>query len=150
VWGIVAVAVLMAYGSSFRGTLVHAFEAFGKSAVVAWPGQTSEQAGGGRAGKRVPLEEEGPEAGRQGSPLVKHSSLETVRRFSISYGDRMANAAVRGVYPEYGQIRNEVAGDGRWLSPEDFLERRRMIFLGGRLREKLFGGRPAVGENVQV
>ncbi len=51
VWGIVAVSVLMAYGSGFRAVLVRAFDAFGKSAVVAWPGQTSEQAGGSaRAG----------------------------------------------------------------------------------------------------
>jgi putative ABC transport system permease protein len=150
VWGIVAVAVLMSYGSGFRGTLVRGFEAFGKSAVVAWPGQTSEQAGGERAGKRIRFEREDLEAVRQECPLVKHVSLETVRRYSVSYGDRFANAAIRGVYPEYGQIRNEVAGDGRWISPEDFLERRRVIFLGGRLREKLFGGRPAVGETVQV
>ena len=33
--------------------LVGAFEAFGKSAVIAWPGQTSEQAGGERAGKKI-------------------------------------------------------------------------------------------------
>jgi putative ABC transport system permease protein len=53
VWGIVAVTVLMAYGSGFRGALVRGFEAFGRSAVVCWPGQTSEQAGGERA--RRPL-----------------------------------------------------------------------------------------------
>ncbi len=53
VWGIVAVTVLLAYGAGFRGILVHAFDAFGRSAVVAWPGQTSEQAGGERAGRRV-------------------------------------------------------------------------------------------------
>jgi putative ABC transport system permease protein len=69
---------------------------------------------------------------------------------SISYGDRLANTAIRGVYPEYGEIRNEVPGDGRWISPEDFLERRKVVFLGGRLREKLFGGRPAVGETVLI
>ena len=32
VWGIVAVTLLIAYGSGFRFVLVHAFEAFGKSA----------------------------------------------------------------------------------------------------------------------
>ena len=53
VWGIVAVTVLLAYGSGFRAILTHAFDAFGKSAVVAWPGQTSEQAGGERAGPRA-------------------------------------------------------------------------------------------------
>jgi putative ABC transport system permease protein len=57
---------------------------------------------------------------------------------------------VRGVCPEYGEMRNEVAAEGRWLNSLDELERRRVIFLGNRLREKLFSGRPAVGETVQV
>jgi putative ABC transport system permease protein len=150
VWGIVAVAVLMAYGSGFRGALVRGFEAFGKSAVVAWPGQTSEQAGGERAGRPIRFEKEDLDAVRAEATMVKLSSLETVRWLAITYGDRVISTATRGVYPEYGEIRNEVAGQGRWISAEDFVERRRVIFLGGRAREKLFGGRPAVGETVKV
>ena len=42
VWGIATVTLLIAYGSSFRGVLVHGFDAFGKSVVVCWPQQTSE------------------------------------------------------------------------------------------------------------
>ena len=150
VWGIVAVTVLMAYGGGFRAALVRGFEAFGKSAVVAWPGQTSEQAGGERAGRPIRFEKADLEAVQAEATLVKQVSLETVRWLALSYGDRLVTPAVRGVYPEYGQIRNEVAGEGRWISPEDFVERRRVIFLGGRVREKLFGGRPAVGEAVKV
>jgi putative ABC transport system permease protein len=150
VWGIVAVTVLMAYGSGFRAALVRGFDAFGKSAVVAWPGQTSEQAGGERAGRTIRFEKEDLEAVRAEATMVKLTSLETVRWLAISYGDRFINTATRGVYPEYGEIRNEVPGEGRWISPEDFVERRRVIFLGGRAREKLFGGRPAVGETVKV
>jgi len=48
VWGIASVTLLMAYGSSFRGVLMHSFEAFGRGAVIGWPGTTSEQAGGER------------------------------------------------------------------------------------------------------
>ncbi len=150
VWGVVAVSVLIAYGASFRGVLVRAFEAFGKSAVVCWPNQTSEQAGGERAGKRIRFEKEDMELVRQEATLVKQVSLETARWLSISYGDRMANTAIRGVYPEYGEIRNEVPSEGRWISSEDMLERRRVVFLGGRLRQQLFGGRPAVGETVLI
>jgi putative ABC transport system permease protein len=150
VWGIVAVTILMAYGHGFRGVLVAGFDAFGKSAVVGWPGQTSEQAGGERAGRPIRLEKEDLEVVRAEATMVKLASLETVNWLSISYGDRMSNTAIRGVYPEYGEIRNEVPGDGRWISPEDFLERRRVVFLGGRQREKLFGGRPAVGETVLI
>jgi putative ABC transport system permease protein len=150
VWGIVAVTVLLAYGSGFRGVLTHAFDAFGRSAVVAWPGQTSEQAGGERAGRRVRFEKADRDTILGESSLVKSISMETVQWKQIAYGDRMANTAVRGVEPVYGEIRNEVPSDGRWLSPEDFVERRRVAFLGSQLRKKLFAGRPAIGETIGI
>ena len=150
VWGVVAVSVLLAYGSGFRDVLVRSFEAFGKSAVVCWPGQTSEQAGGERAGRRVRFEKADLEAIRQEANLVRLVSLETVRWLAVSYGDRLVNTAVRGVYPEYGEIRNEAPSEGRWINHEDLLERRRVVFLGGRLRRQLFAGRPAIGETVLI
>jgi len=84
------------------------------------------------------------------STLVKDISMETVQWRQIAYGDRMANTAVRGVEPVYGEIRNEAPSDGRWLSPEDFVERRRVAFIGSELRKKLFAGRPAVGETIHI
>ena len=60
VWGIATVTLLIAYGSSFRGVLVHGFDAFGKSVVICWPQQTSEQPGGQRAGKKVVIEYSSP------------------------------------------------------------------------------------------
>ena len=150
VWGIVAVTLLIAYGSGFRGVLVHAFEAFGKSAVVCWPGQTSEQPGGQRAGKRVRFEQEDLEKVRQEATLVKIACLESVRTLSIAHGGQLVNTAIRGVCPEYGEMRNEVPSEGRWINSSDEVEHRRVAFIGGRVREQLFGGRPAVGEEVQI
>src|SRR5438270_4941624 len=151
VWGIATVTLLIAYGSSFRSILVHGFDAFGKSVVICWPQQTSEQPGGQRAGKKVVLEKADVDMVKATAPLVKYVCLETVRRPAIAYGDRLVGTSpVRGVCPEYGEMRNEVPSEGRWLNAEDELERRRVIFLGGRLKEELFSGRPAVGETVQV
>jgi len=151
VWGIATVTLLIAYGNSFRSVLVNGFNAFGKGAVVCWPQQTSEQPGGQRAGKKVVLEKEDVDMIKESAPLVKHACLETVKRPGIAYGDRMVGTApARGVCPEYGEMRNEVAAEGRWINSLDELERRRVIFLGNRLREKLFSGRPAVGEMVLV
>jgi len=150
VWGIAAVALLIAYGRSLRSVVVAAFNAFGKGAVICWPMQTSEQAGGERAGKHVLFEKEDVEAIHQEAVLVRTICMETVRWLPIAYGDRMANTAIRGVCPEYGEMRNEVPSQGRWISPEDELERRRVVFIGYRLREKIFAGRPAVGETVRI
>src|SRR6266850_8096733 len=53
-WGIISVVVLLAYGNGFRGALDAGFRgAFSDGTVVVFPGQTSLQAGGERAGKRV-------------------------------------------------------------------------------------------------
>ena len=151
VWGIATVTLLIAYGSSFRHILVSGFDAFGKSVVICWPQQTSEQPGGQRAGQKVVLENQDLEMVEATAPLVKHVCLETVRRPGISYEDRMVGtAAIRGVCPEYGEMRNEVPAEGRWISSSDEIERRRVCFLGGRVREQLFSGRPAVGEEVAI
>ena len=151
VWGISTVTLLIAYGSSFRTILVNGFDAFGKSVVICWPQQTSEQPGGQRAGKKVVLEQADLDLVKQTATLVKNACLETVNRPGIAYGERLAGtAAIRGVCPEYGEMRNEVPGEGRWIDASDFLERRRVAFLGGRIREQLFSGRPAVGETVLI
>src|ERR1051325_6243679 len=149
VWGIATVTLLIAYGNSFRSILLNGFDAFGKSVVICWPQQTSEQPGGQRAGKQVVLEQSDLQMVKDTAPLVKHVCLETVKRPGISYGDRMVGtAAIRGVCPEYGEMRNEVPSEGRWINASDEMERRRVCFLGGRVREQLFSGRPAVGETV--
>ncbi len=83
---------------------------------------------------------------------MKHACLETVHRPGIAYGDRMAGTApVRGVCPEYGDMRNEVP----CRRPLDQLARRtrtppRRFSSAARLREQLFSGRPAVGETVLI
>jgi putative ABC transport system permease protein len=151
VWGIATVTLLIAYGSSFRNILVSGFNAFGKSVVICWPQQTSEQPGGARAGKKVQFEKADIDMVKANAPLVKYACLETVHRPGIAYGDRMVGtAAIRGVCPEYGEMRNEVPSEGRWIDATDEIERRRVVFLGGRLREQLFSGRPAVGETVAI
>jgi len=151
VWGITTVTLLIAYGSSFRDVMVGGFNAFGKSTVICWPQQTSEQPGGQRAGRKVVFEQADLDLVKETAPLVKHACLETVRRPGIAYGDRMVGTApVRGVCAAYGEMRNEVPSEGRWINDSDVLERRRVVFLGGRIREQLFSGRPAVGEIVQI
>jgi putative ABC transport system permease protein len=149
-WGIVAVTLLLSYGSGFRNVLMYTFEVFGKGAVVCWPGTTSEQAGGERAGKAVRFEQEDADWVKAQSPLVKRVTLETVKFKGISHDERLSDTAIRGIYPEYGEMRNQVPIEGRWISHEDIAERRRVAFLGALLRKKLFSGTPAIGETVRI
>jgi putative ABC transport system permease protein len=150
IWGIVAVTLLLAYGSDFRRVLMSTFDVFGKDIILCWPGTTSEQAGGERAGKLVKFEQADVDQLRAGATLAKAICPETVKFLGISHDERSANTAIRGVCIEYGDMRNEIPSDGRWLTADDQINRRRVVFIGAILRKKLFAGMPAVGETVRI
>ena len=56
VWGLASVVILLAYGQGLGGSVIHAFMNMGNNVIVLWPGQTSLQAGGQRAGKKIEYE----------------------------------------------------------------------------------------------
>jgi len=150
VWGIVAVTMLLAYGSGFRRVLMYTFDSFGHDVIICWPGTTGEQAGGERAGQKVRLEQADVDALRATATLVKHVCPETVKFAALAHEERSASTAVRGVCEQYGEMRNEVPIAGRWLDTDDEVNRRRVVFLGAQMKKKLFAGLPAVGEPVTI
>ncbi|HMB27194.1 MAG TPA: ABC transporter permease [Blastocatellia bacterium] len=149
-WGIVAVVLLMAYGNGFHNAIMTGFRrAFSNGTVVVWNGQTSMQAGGERAGRRIRMKEADVEAIRQ-LGLIKYASPEYVRYLPLAYGMKQTTSAVRGVASEYQLMRSEIAEFGRFINDEDVEKERRVIFLGSEVARKLFGNAPAVGETVRV
>ncbi|MEI6670070.1 MAG: ABC transporter permease [Acidobacteriota bacterium] len=149
-WGIVTVASLMAYGNGFHNALIYGFSnAFTTGVAVIYGGQTSMQAGGERAGQRVFLKIEDVEPVRQ-LGLVKSVSPEIFESMPLSVGNRQTTAGVRGVAPEYGEMRSERPSDGRFINAEDVERRRRVAFLGTDVAQKLFGNSPSVGQMVRI
>jgi len=151
-WGIVSVVMLLAYGNGFHGALSRGFaNAFGSGVVILWPGQTSMQAGGERAGKPVRLTIDDAHAVAE-LPLVRFASPELVEDMNVAYQTKQSNYLVRGVSPEYGGMRSEypAPGQGRFLSAEDTQLRRRVAFIGSEVNRKLFGRANAVGQTIRL
>src|SRR6187397_1419244 len=142
-WGIISVVVLLAYGDGFRGALDAGFRgAFSDGTVVTFPGQTSLQAGGERAGKRVRVTpDDGMAIGEL--PLVKNVSPEFMQEFPVVYGSKQSSHLVRGVAASYGVMRAEKPqAGGRFLDEEDVRLRKRVAFIGTEVERKLLGGIP--------
>jgi len=149
-WGIVAVVLLMAYGSGFQRAIMYGFRnAFSPGTVLVASGQTSMQAGGERSGRRILLKQADVEAvGELGA--LKFVSPEYMQSVPITYGLRQTTAGVRGVSPEYAVMRSETAEFGRFLNQDDVENRRRVAFLGYEVARRLFSNIPAVGETIRV
>jgi putative ABC transport system permease protein len=149
-WGIVSVVVLLAYGEGFNQALVRGFKgAFGDGVTILFPGQTSLQAGGERAGRRIRLRIADAEAVGD-LPLVKAWSPEFMRDMPVTWGTRQGSYLARGVAPAYGVIRSQPAAAGRFVDEEDVRLQRRVVFLGSEVALKLFGSQPAVGQTVRL
>src|SRR5499426_1227744 len=150
-WGIISVVVLLAYGDGFRGALDAGFRgAFSDGTVVVWPGQTSLQAGGERAGKRIRVTADDVLAMAE-LPLVKTVSPEFMQEFPIVYGNKQSSHLIRGVAAAYGTMRSEKPqAGGRFLEEEDVRLRRRVAFIGTEVQRKLFGGIPPVGAAIHI
>ncbi len=149
-WGIVTVVILMAYGQGFRMALVVGFRnAVSDGTARLRGGQTSSQVGGERAGRRILLEEDDVEALRQ-LGTVKYVSPEYLESLPLVYGTRATTAGVRGVAPEYGLMRSETAGDGRFINAEDCEKHRRVAFVGTDVAKKLFSNIPPVGQTIRI
>src|SRR6266508_3844334 len=144
-----AISALIGHRTRAAMTMTGIRRAFSNGTVVVWNGQTSMQAGGERAGRRIRMKEGDVEAIRQ-LGLIKYASPEYVRYLPLAYGMKQTTSAVRGVASEYALMRSEIAEFGRFINDEDVEKERRVIFLGSEVARKLFGNAPAVGETVRV
>ena len=150
VWGLASVVLLLAYGQGLGNSVLHAFLNMGNNVIVLWPGQTSMQAGGQRAGKKVAYEYADIEAIREEVPLVRAVSAEIDRDFGYKVGTRVVSLNTRGVEIQYPQMRKLDLEEGRVFTETDFLQHNRVVILGYKAAEKVFQGAPAVGQAVSI
>ena len=149
-WGIVSVVMLLAYGQGFDAALLRGFQgAFSDGVTILFPGQTSMQAGGERAGRRLLLRMADAEAVGE-LPLVKSWSPEFMQDVPVVWDAKQVTARARGIAPCYGTLRTQPAASGRFIDAEDVRLQRRVVFLGSEIARRLFGNRPAVGETVRL
>jgi putative ABC transport system permease protein len=149
-WGIVSVVVLLAYGEGFNQALLRGFRgAFGDGVTIMFPGQTSLQAGGERAGRPVRFRLADAEAVGQ-IPLIAAWSPEFMRNQPLAWGPRQEVFMVRAVAPAYGAIRSQAPAMGRFIDAEDVRLRRRVVFIGSEVARRVFGNAPPLGQTVRI
>ena len=149
-WGVVSVVLLLAFGEGLGGSIIDAVSSLGNNVIVIWPGQTSMQAGGQRAGRKVHYEYEDVVAIRDEVSIIKAVSAESVTDFGLKIGTRVVSIQTRGVEFPYASLRKLVAAEGRNIEEAEFVNRRPVVLLGHEAARRLFQGAPAVGQTVLI
>lgn len=152
VWGTATLIILLAFGMGFRDHMSMEMRGLGEEIVILFGSRTTEAHEGFGIGRRIRLREDDAWALQQNIPDIVQIAPEYVTwQAVISRGTIRNSPQFTGVPVNYAEMRNIFAQEGgRWLNDRDMEERRRVVFIGDKLKELLFGDEEAVGQQVMV
>lgn len=145
-WGVGSLLLLVGLGEGFRSGQAKNLAQLGTDVMFLFPGRVPAVEGSTTAGRTYRITYQ--------DYLTIKSQAVRVRAISpiLSRGDIRAsseynNAAgqVTGVASNFNQIRWVPIQTGRWITPDDDAEARRVAVIGADMQKNLFAGRPAVG-----
>jgi putative ABC transport system permease protein len=152
-WGIATVVILLAFGSGFERAITLIFSSWGTDVIGAFPGRTSLQAGGAKAGTEVRLKLADVDYIRNEVPMVKGVTpiFDKQNGVTIQHDTRtFTNLFLTGVYPVFERIRGFGIATGRGLSEQDQLEHARVAVIGDEAKRRLFSGEQALGQSIRI
>jgi len=149
-WGIATVVLLLAYGEGFGRAIRNIWESYGATAIGIYPGRTSQQAGGNKAGSAVRFTNDDIEVVRNVVPLARHFSRIGEADATAQNGPRTFTFHIIGVDPAIANIWSLTVEEGRFLDEADTLSHSYNVVLGSEAKDKLFSGMAAVGESVRI
>lgn len=149
-WGIATVVLLLAYGEGFGRAIRNIWDSFGATAVGIYPGRTSQQAGGNKAGVQVRFTNEDIELMRNVVPLARHVSRIGEANGTVQNGSRAFSLHILGIDPPLWDIWALSVAEGRLLDEADNMSHSYAVVLGSEAKDKLFSGMSAIGESIRI
>ncbi len=152
VWGTAAVTLMLAFGQGLHGKLIASIKGLGENIVIAWPSRTSKAWDGLGRGRRIRVTDEDLEKVRREVPLITRLSGEySAWNLRFRVGRKVFLPGMSGTNAEFGVMRNlNPTTGGRFVDDADVSHRRRVVFLGDKLKSDLFGVDEAVGREVVI
>jgi putative ABC transport system permease protein len=152
-WGALAVVLLLAFGEGLKRTIRDGLLGAGERIFMIYGGSTSKSFGGLGEGRRIRLSEDDLALLLQSIPDIDRGTLSYGRwGAALQVGKLRTSSFVEGAGPEHAPTRHmEAAPGGRFLNQADVDQKRRVVFLGNDLADKLFGkGMSPIGKTVII
>jgi len=149
-WGIATVVLLLSYGNGFGHAIETIFQSFGATAVGVFPGRTSQQAGGNKAGVPIRFTNDDIDLLENNLPLCRHVVRESDKQSTVQNNNRSFTFQVMGIDPAIQEVWNLDISEGRFLNDADNMQHGVYAVIGSEARDKLFSGMPALGQDIRI
>jgi len=149
-WGIATVVLLLAYGAGFGQAIQNIFAQWGTYLIGVFPGRTSEQVGGSKAGIQVRLTQDDVDRLWATVPGVTHISPAMFRQVNVASDEHMYSWQINGYRAEIANVLKLDVDQGRFFTDQDDQDRAHVAVLGSEAKTRLFGGRYAIGQRIRL
>lgn len=149
-WGIATVVLLLAYGAGFSRAIEAIFSQWGTTLIGVFPGRTSEQAGGDKAGVQVRFTIDDLDTVWNGTPGLAHISPMVNKDVPVQDDLHTFTWTVNGVYPMAQEIMHLPTEIGRFFNGAEEEQRAHVAVIGSEARTKMFGNGWPIGRTIRL
>jgi putative ABC transport system permease protein len=149
-WGIATVVLLLAYGAGFGRAFETIFAQWGTNMIGIFPGTTSEQAGGAKAGVKIRFQLDDVERIAETVPGVIHVSPMLWKQVPVQNDLHTYTWETDGVTPDLQDIMKMEVVEGRFISADDMTQRNHVAVIGSEAKTKLFSGLYPLGQRIKI
>jgi len=153
IWGTITVIVLLAFGVGVERSMSKNMHGMGDGIAILWPNRTSIPYKGYGRDRGIRFLEEDAAVLKREIEEIEFCSPEYGRwGIPVRVGDKINKTNIAGVIPEYGPMRNVwPQPGGRWINDLDVKDRKRVAFIGDKIKNLLFGEQSdAIGKYIYV
>jgi putative ABC transport system permease protein len=146
--GVGAVLMMQATGQGATAYIGDTISAMGSNLLMIIPGSPKGHMGGGMTAPLFTVAD--VEAVRRRAHDLEQLAAVTTRPMRLVAGGNNRIVSVGGVSPEFLTIRGWGVADGRTLTREDERQAAQVCVLGKTVRDALFPGAPALGQELRL
>ncbi len=151
VWGIFMLVVMMGAGKALENGAMYEFSKWNVKSLFVWTNRTTVPYKGLQAGRSVPLYMNDIQAINdriEGIDLI--SPRLWLDAPAITHKGKEGAFSVRGETEALVNIEPVRVAEGRFISPRDLAEKRKVIVIGQRVKDVLFGENDPMGEYLLI
>src|SRR3984957_6687403 len=149
-WGIATVVLLLAYGAGFSRAIEAIFAQWGTTLIGTFPGRTSEQAGGDKAGVEVRFTQDDVDLLANSGPGMVHITPTVNKDVPVQDDLHTYTWTVNGVFPVAEEVMHLPVETGRFFNGSEEQQRAHVAVIGSESKTKLFSGQYAIGQSIRL
>lgn len=150
-WGIFILIILLGVSNGLEKGVVQLLSGFVEQSVWVYGGTTSIERGNSKHTQSIVFENATlQQLESNSSGVIKAISPEFQFHKQVHYKDKNAGVSIKGIYPDFFQLKKLKTNAGRLLNDGDVFRKGKVIVIGKRIKENLFKTSDAVGEYLMI